>query len=108
MALTLSPTEREWIRKKWRLIRDSQQKADKANGDWNRINDEINDKHRRENERRINRGDFPLSDIMIAEAKSASLALQDALATGNWHSRNAERHLLDVQVFLQLKQLEVF
>jgi hypothetical protein len=105
--IQLSPIDREWVQKKWRLIRESQVKADKANADWNRINDEINDKHRRDNQRRIDRGDFPLSDIMIAEAKSASLALQDALATGNWHSRNAERHIHDVNLFLQLKQMGI-
>lgn len=105
--MELNDTDREWIRRKWGLIRLSQVKADKANADWNRINDEINDKHRRDNQRRIDRGDFPLSDIMIAEAKSASLALQDALATGNWHSRNAERHIHDVNLFLQLKQMGI-
>ena len=105
--MDLNDTDREWIRRKWSLIRQSQVKADKANADWNRINDEINDKHRRENERRAERGDFPLSGIMIAEAKSASLALQDALATGSWHSRNAERHIHDVNLFLQLKQMGI-
>lgn len=107
MSLHLTPTERGWVHKKWALIRASQQKADAANATWNRINDEINDKHAREDRRRAQRNDFPLSDIMKAEAKAASLSLQDALATGNWHSRNAERHLLDLQVFLKMKELGV-
>ena len=107
MEIVLLPSEREWIEKKWQQIRASQRKADEANNNWNRINDEINDKHRRESERRMQRGDFPLTDLMMAQAKSASLPLQDALATGNWHSRNAERHILDVTLFLKMRELGV-
>lgn len=103
MTINLTPTERQWVSRKWKLIRESQQKADAANREWNEINDAINDKHRREDARRTARGDFPLTDLMKAEAKSASLPLQDALATGNWHSRNAERHIHDLQLFIQLK-----
>jgi hypothetical protein len=105
LSIQLTDSERRWVRRKWQLIRQSQMKADQANNDWNRINDEINDKHRRENERRTARGDFPLTDLMISQAKSASLPLSDALATGNWHSRNAERHIHDVELFLKMKEL---
>lgn len=105
MTLQLTPTEKEWVRRKWALIRASQQKADKANADWNRINDAINAKHAAEDQRRAERGDFPLTDLMKAQAKSASLPLKDALDTGNWHSRNAERHIHDVTLFLKLKEL---
>ena len=106
-TIDLTATEKEWVKRKWSLIRASQQKADKANADWNRINDEINHKHEREDVRRAERRDFPLTDLMKAQAKSASLPLRDALDTGNWHSRNAERHLLDLQVFLKMKELGV-
>lgn len=107
MTIQLTPTDKEWVKRKWTLIRASQVKADKANNDWNRINNEINDKHRREDQRRHARGDFPLTDLMKAQAKSASLPLQDALETGKWHSRNAERHIHDVSLFLKLKELEI-
>lgn len=107
MALDLSPVDREWIKRKWTLIRQSQIKADAANIQWNRINDEINDKHRRESERRAERGEFPLTDLMKVQDKSASIPLRDAYDTGIWHSRNAERHIHDVQLFLQLKTLEL-
>jgi hypothetical protein len=101
--MELTQSEREWVNRKWGLIRVSQQKSDVANNDWNSINDSINDKHDRESKRRIDRGDFPLTDLMRAQAKGASLPLKDALDTGNWHSRNAERHIQDVMLFLQLK-----
>lgn len=104
-TVSLTSTEKEWVARKWRLIRASQQKADQANADWNRINDAINDKHRREHERRMATTGFPLTDLMRAKDKSASLPLKDALDTGNWHSRNAERHLLDLQVFLKMKEM---
>lgn len=105
--MELTHTERQWIRRKWSLIREAQQKADAANATWKRINDEINDKHRREDERRSQRGDFPLTDLMKAQAKEASLPLKDALSTGAWHSRNAERHIHDVNLFLKIKELGV-
>lgn len=105
--IELTPDEQLWVRRKWGKIRASQRQADAANNTWNRINDEINDKHKREDERRAQRGDFPLSDIMKAEAKSASLPLRDAYDTGNWHSRNAERHIHDLSLFLKLKELEL-
>jgi hypothetical protein len=104
-VIQLSTMEREWIDKKWALIRDSQRRADAANNTWNRINDEINDKHARESQRRIDRGDFPMTDLMKVQAKSASLPLRDALDTGNWHSRNAERHIHDLDLFLKMKEL---
>lgn len=105
--MNLSQQEREWIKRKYQLIRQSQMKADAANVAWNRINDEINDLHRRDNERRAERGDFPLTDLMKAQAKDASLPLKDALSAGNWHSRNAERHIHDLNLFLRLKELEL-
>jgi hypothetical protein len=105
MDVRLDPVERQWIDRKWALIRESQRRADAANVKWNRINDEINHKHERDDQRRTERGDFPLTDLMKAQAKSASLPLRDALDTGNWHSRNAERHIQDVMLFLKLKEL---
>jgi hypothetical protein len=105
VSVALDSTERQWIDRKWALIRKSQQQADAANNTWNRINDAINEHPRRPAPRRADRGDFPLTDLMKAQAKSASLPLKDALDTGNWHSRNAERHIQDVMLFLKLKEL---
>lgn len=105
--IKLHPDDREWIRRKWRLIRESQQRADQANKEWNEINDAINDRHRREHERRMASTGLPLTDLMRANDKAASLPLKNALDTGNWHSRNAERHIHDVQLFLQLKEMGI-
>jgi hypothetical protein len=97
--------EAKWVEAKWRLIRKSQQKADEANNLWQKLTDEINWKHAREDERRRQRGEFPLTDLMKAQAKDASLPLKDAFAAGNWHARNAERHIHDLQLFLNMKQI---
>lgn len=96
--IALSPSEHEWLTAKWALIRKSQAVADKASNDWNRINDEIVsflDRAR-------------ITDVVQrARRKQESLALQDAYDVGSWHSRNAQRHIDDVQLFLQLKILEL-
>lgn len=104
-TVTLTEIEERWVSKKWQEIRRAQQRADVANRDWNRINDAINDKHAAEDARRTERGDPLLTDLMKAQAKGASLPLKDALETGNWHSRNAERHIHDLQLFLQMKEM---
>jgi hypothetical protein len=105
--LDLTESEIRWLKRKWDNIRQSQMAADAANNEWNQINDAINEKHAAEDARRAERGDLPLTDLMKAEAKGASLALSDALGAGNWHSRNAERHIADVQLFLKLKELDI-
>jgi hypothetical protein len=94
-----TPAEAEWVRLKWAQIREAQKAADKANGDWKRINDEINDLLDR-------RGDYDI--VQRNKIKGDSIALKDALATGTWHSRNAERHIHDVQLFLSLKDIGIF
>jgi hypothetical protein len=97
--------EVQWVLKKWSEIRQAQRMADKANNDWKTINAAINDKHVREDMRRAEQGQFPLTDLMKAQAKEASLPLKDALSTGSWHSRNAERHIADVNLFLKMKEM---
>lgn len=101
----LDDTERKWIKLKWAQIRMAQQKADDANRKWQQISAEINDKHAREDTRRAERGDFPMTDLMKAQAKEASLPLKEALSVGNWHSRNAERHIHDLKLFLKMKEM---
>lgn len=105
--MELSSDEKRWIKLKWEQIRKSQQLADEANNRWKRLNAEINAKHDREDFRRTERGEAPLTDLMKAQAKETSLPLRDALNMGNWHSRNAERHIHDVNLFLRLKELGI-
>ena len=105
--MNLTESEIRWVRRKWDLIRASQMAADKANQEWNTINDGFKEKFAADDARREERGQFPLTDLMKAQAKEASLPLKDALATGNWHSRNAERHIHDVTLFLRLKELGI-
>ena len=105
--MNLSVEEIRWVRRKWATIRASQTAADKANAEWQEINAAIKHKHELEDLGRRKGGRPPMSDLMKAEAKDASLPLKDALATGNWHSRNAERHIHDVTLFLRLKELGI-
>lgn len=96
-----------WVRRKWALIRESQQAADVADKEWRRINELINAKHDATDIQRKRSGQGALTDLTKAEDKTSSLPLGDALATGNWHARNAERHIHDVTLFLKLKELNV-
>ncbi len=105
--MNLTEAEVRWVRRKWDKIRASQMEADKANTEWQEINASINRKHEAEDFQRAKNGRPLLTDLMKAEAKDASLPLKDALATGNWHSRNAERHIHDVTLFLRLKELGI-
>jgi hypothetical protein len=96
--IPLEDPEREWIRKKWQEIRKAQTLADASNSDWKRVNAELNVYLDRSN----------IFDIVQrTKIKGESLALKDALAIGNWHSRNAERHISDIQLFLRLRELEI-
>lgn len=93
---SFGPDEKEWIASKWAAIRLAQHKADLANSDWGRLNDEISEYI----------ASMQITDpLQRAKVKGESLALKDALAVGNWHSRNAERHIHDLQLFLQMKQM---
>lgn len=106
-AFPLSYNERQWIRSKWEKIRKSQRMADQSNSDWHRINDQINEKHASESKRRAERGDFPLTDLLKAQAKSDSIALRDALEVGKWHSAESQRHIDDLSLFLRMKELGI-
>jgi hypothetical protein len=105
--IQLSRDEAKWVTAKWVQIRSAQALADAANNRWKDINASIKEKHDTEDNRRRARGDFPKTDLMRAQEKDASLPLKDALATGNWHSRNAERHIHDLNLFLRLKELGI-
>lgn len=105
--MKLTEGERLWVLERWKLIRESQNAADRANKVWHEINDAIKSKHHKEDQRRFAGGRPPKTDLQKAEEKKASLALRDALDTGNWHSRNAERLTHDVTLFLRLKELGI-
>lgn len=96
--MKMTADSRQWVNLKWGRIRKSQQLADQADAEWNRINKEINDYMDR----------MGITDpVQRANTKGESLALKDALAVGNWHSRNAERHIHDLNLFLKLKELDI-
>jgi hypothetical protein len=96
--LELSADEKVWVDRKWKKIRISQAKADKAGNDWNRLNDEINDLMDRQG----------VTDIVQrSKTKSASLPLKDALDVGKWHAAESQRHIDDLALFLQMRQLGV-
>lgn len=96
--LRLSETDRSWVQKKWMKIRLAQQEADKANSEWKAINEALSAKFAAEG----------ITDIVqLNRLKNESIPLKDALATGDWHSRNAERHIHDLNLFLRLRELEI-
>lgn len=95
-SLGLTGDERRWVAAKWRLIRRSQTLADKASNDWEKVNAEVNDFLERSG----------ITDpILAARQKVESLELQDAYETGKWHAQNAQRHIDDLSLFLQMKEL---
>lgn len=92
----MSDRERGWIALKWEKIRESQQKADRAANEWTIQNDAFNSWLDR----------TAVTDpVQRAARKGDNLALKDALATHDWHSKEASRHLLDLQVFLKMKEM---
>ena len=96
--MRLEEPERRWVRLKWEAIRKAQQTADKANNDWQRISGELNQYL----------DESGIVDIVQrTKIKSESLPLKEALEVGNWHCRNAERHIHDLQLFLKIRELGV-
>lgn len=94
----LTPVDRKWMRAKWQLIRESQIAADKANNEWKAMNESVNEWL----------DTMAVTDpLQRAQRKSTNLALSESLSTGNWHARNAERHIHDVNLFLRMRELGV-
>lgn len=96
--MKLTNQEREWVHKKWAIIRRCQKNADQASNAWNRINDEINN-------RLIREGVMDL--VQREEIKSKSLPLKSEFDKGKWNAAEAQRHIDDVQLFLKLRELEI-
>lgn len=96
--LGLAGGELEWVNAKWREIRKAQTDADAANNKWNRINDEI--------ESYLDRSGIH-GFLMRAEIKGQSLPLKDALGVGSWKAANAQRHIDDLGLFLEMKRLRL-
>jgi hypothetical protein len=90
---TLPSGDLVWVKRKWDLIRNSQRKADEANNEWTAFNELLNERYRDE------------TPDQKAKLKGANLILKDALATGAWHSANAQRHIDDVQLFIKMKEV---
>lgn len=94
--ISMTPEERDWLSAKWREIRTAQTTADGSNSTWKQINAALN----------VWLDESGIKDVVQRQKiKGESLALKDALDVGKWHSANATRHIADVQLFLQMKQM---
>lgn len=97
-VVELTEEERTWVQLKWKKIRTSQQAADKAGNEWNKLNRSI-DKFL---------DDSNIHDVVQrSHRKKESLALQDAYDAGKWHSAESMRHIADVDLFLKMRELGV-
>lgn len=95
-AFNLAETDREWLRRKWAIIREAHQEADKAIRKWRRLSDEVNDYLDRSG----------VTDIVQrAKIRSENLGLKDALGAGEWWRNEARAHSDDIQLFLRLKEM---
>lgn len=98
MSLEMTDSEKRWLRRKWEKIRESQRLADEADIKWKEIGAALNEYLDRK---------FITDIVQRTKIKAESIALKDALETGKWHSRNAERHIHDVSLFIKLRELDV-
>lgn len=97
-VVSMTPEERTWLRLKWTEIRKAQTTADEANSKWQEVNGALN--------RWLDESGI-IDVVQREKIKGESLALKGALDVGKWHSSNAQRHIADVQLFLQLKQMGI-
>lgn len=97
-GLKLADRDVAWLRAKWRNIRESQQKADRAARDWSSLNDAVN---------RWLRDHYIDDPVQVTKIKGENLGLKDALSSHRWHSDEAQRHIDDVNLFLRMKELGV-
>jgi hypothetical protein len=84
-------------------MREAVRHTQKFDRKWNEINDAINDKFAREDERRAMRGDYQLTDLMKAEMKADSLPLKDAFAAGQWWRGKAVYLATVIQAEIELE-----
>lgn len=97
-AVSLTTDERLWVNRKWAKIRQAQQKADKSNLEWTGLSESL----------KSYLDASGITDVVQrAKITNESLALQDALETGKWHSAEAQRHIDDLMAFLKLKELRL-
>lgn len=93
-----SAQDREWIARKWTIIRDANTKADKAVNAWRKLSDEVNDYMDRAG----------ITDpVQRAKVKGENLRLADLFAEGQWYRGEAQGHIADVGLFLELKRAGV-
>lgn len=95
-TLFFADTDIEWVRRKWAIIREYQQKADKANAKYRQISDEIDDYMDRSG----------ITDVVQrGRIRGDSLPLMDALGDGQWFRNEAQAHIDDLTLYLRLKEL---
>jgi hypothetical protein len=94
----LTPDERTWVGLKWTKIRNSQMIADREGNAWTELNAALNAKLDAE---------YVHDVVQRDKVKGQSLALKGHLQTHAWHRDEAQRHMADVALFLQMKDMEV-
>lgn len=92
----MADIDRRWLMKKWKLVREAQQNADEASREWNRMNDAF--KARCE-------GSGITDAVDIAYRKQINLELKEHMSKWDWWSREAQRHMQDIQTFKTMKDL---
>lgn len=89
-------SDREWVRRKWELIRAYHTTADKCSNRWRKLSDEINNYLDR-------------SGITDPKARAAlkgeNLELADLFANQGWFRKEAQAHTTDLMLFLRLKEV---
>lgn len=94
--LFFANTDIEWVRRKWALIREYHQIADRANAKYRRISAELNDYLDRS---------YITDMVQRARIRGESLPLMDAIEEGAWFRREAQAHAEDLGLYLKLKEL---
>jgi hypothetical protein len=84
-AVFIADMDREWVRRKWALIRAAHQTADNAYNQWRRVSAEID-------------------DYLDAHVRSESLTLRDHYETMQWMRGEAHAHASDIDLYLKLKE----
>lgn len=94
-AVYFAERDRQWVEYKWAIIRDAQQQADKAVKKWRRVSAEVNDYLDTKGITGI---------VERSKIRKENLTLPDLLETAKWFRNEAQAHMADVSLFLQLKE----
>jgi hypothetical protein len=94
-AVFIADMDREWVRRKWALIRAAHQTADNAYNQWRRVSAEIDDYL----------DAHGITDIVQrGHVRSESLTLRDHYETMQWMRGEAHAHASDIDLYLKLKE----